>query len=154
MPYHFIYPYPFLSPVYYHRMWRNLYPSKLDTNGAKDVAYHWAIAMTTDLYFNISTQCSATDIFNQLNKGSSIHTRSSTQPQLSLNTIKRALSTKWARTAIHSLNCNIEFGSARTADDIIITHSSKCSSMQPRWYKSTFVSIYLSSKNRFLLIHC
>ncbi len=101
-------------------MWKNKPPEKVDISAANGIAYHWAIAMTTDLNFNMGTQYSATDMFNQLNIVSIRHTRSSIQLQLSLNTIKRALSTKWARTAIHTLYRNIEFGPAFTADDIII----------------------------------
>ena len=59
-------------------------------------------------------------MFNTLNERCRISTRSSLYPQLSLNSIKRALSTKWVRTAIHSLYCNTEFGLSCRAEDIMV----------------------------------
>ena len=102
-------------------MWSNRYPANVDISGANDISYHWAVMMTTDLHFNVNSIYSATDIVNALKERCRISTRSSSYPQLSLNSIKRAfLSTKkWVRTAFHSLFCNIEFGLSCTAEDNI-----------------------------------
>ena len=101
-------------------MWSNSCPAKLDNYGAKDVSYHVAVMLTTDLHFNVNSLYSATDVFNALNQRYRISTRYSLYPQLSLNSIKRALSTKWVRTAIHSLYCDTEFGLSCRAEDIIV----------------------------------
>jgi hypothetical protein len=58
-------------------MWSKRHPANVDISGANDIAYHWAIMMTTDLNFVVNVVYSATDVFNKLNEGSKMSTRSS-----------------------------------------------------------------------------
>lgn len=74
--------------------------------------------MTTDLELEINKIYSAAYVYTKLQKGYGTITRSSVHQQVSLNSIKRAISTKWARTAINKLYPNIEFGGAYSSDDI------------------------------------
>jgi hypothetical protein len=101
-------------------MWMNLPPAKVDIYGAESISYHLALMMTTDLKFTLNTIYSAADVFAMINTGYGMIRRSSATPALSLEWIKRALSTKWARTGLAKLfPMNIEFGLSRGGDDII-----------------------------------
>ncbi len=76
-------------------MWSNLCPANVDILGAEDISLHLAVMLTTDLNFATNVIYSSTDVFNKLNQGYSMNTRSSVSPKLSINTLKRGISSKW-----------------------------------------------------------
>ena len=74
----------------------------MEVSGAECIAYHFAVMMTTDLKINVNKAYSVTDIFDKIslvNEPKAKCTRSSVV--LSLDWLKRAFATKWARTAVH-----------------------------------------------------
>ena len=100
-------------------MWLNLYPANVDSFGADCISYHMAVMMTTDLQFNVNVAYSASDVYNVIKDKFGLKRRSSAVPDFTLDWMKRAISTKWARTGIFSMFRNLEFGSSRGPDFII-----------------------------------
>ena len=97
-------------------MWLNLYPANVDSFGADCISYHMAVMMTTDLQFNVNVAYSASDVYNVIKDKFGLKRRSSAVPDFTLDWMKRAISTKWARTGIFSMFRNLEFGSSRGPD--------------------------------------
>jgi len=99
-------------------MWLNSSPADVDKFGADCISYHMAVMMTTDLKFNVNVAYSANDAYNAIKDKFGLTIRSSAVPDFTLDWMKRAISTKWARTGIFSMFRNLEFGSSRGPDFI------------------------------------